>query len=122
MNLILEVGLNHFGKVKESIKYLKFFLKSNFTHITYQVQKESYYEKFKFKLPISHYIFLINKIHKKGKKIGLAVADINSCYEIAKLNFDLAVAPLQNNIFNRCKSEIKFSEYEQKFADYEKRI
>ena len=88
MNLILEVGLNHFGKVKESIKYLKFFLKSNFTHITYQIQKESYYEKFKFKLPISHYIFLINKIHKKGKKIGLAVCDIDSCYEIAKLNFD----------------------------------
>ena len=88
MNLILEVGLNHFGKVKESIKYLNFFLKSNFTHITYQIQKESYYEKLKFKLPISHYIFLINKIHKKGKKIGLAVTDINSCYEIAKLNFD----------------------------------
>jgi sialic acid synthase SpsE len=88
MNLILEVGLNHFGKVKESVKYLKFFLKSNFTHITYQIQKESYYEKFKFKLPIAHYVFLINKIHKKGKKIGLAVADINSCYEIAKLNFD----------------------------------
>ena len=88
MNLILEVGLNHFGKVKESIKYLKFFLNSNFTHITYQIQKESYYQKFKFKLPISHYIFLINKIHKKGKKIGLAVADIKSCYEIAKLNFD----------------------------------
>ena len=88
MNLILEVGLNHFGKVKESIKYLNFFLKSNFTHISYQIQKESYYEKFKFKLPIAHYIFLINEIHKKGKKIGLVVADINTCYEIAKLNFD----------------------------------
>ena len=88
MNLILEVGLNHYGKVTESNKYLQFFLKSNFKSLTYQIQKEIYYKKFKFKLPKDHYKFLIQKIHQKNKLIGLAVADINSCKEIAKLNFD----------------------------------
>ena len=88
MNLILEVGLNHFGKIRESKKYLDFFLKSNFKFLTYQIQKESFYKKFNFKLPLDHYKSLIKKTHQKKKKIGLAVADINSCKEIAMLNFD----------------------------------
>ena len=88
MNLILEVGLNHFGNQIESKKYLNFFLKTDFKFITYQIQKEIFYEKFNFKLPIDHYKFLINQVHKKNKKIGLAVADIKSCKDIAKLNFD----------------------------------
>ena len=88
MNLILEVGLNHFGRINESKKYLNFFLKSNFKFITYQIQKESFYKKFNFKLSVDHYKYLIREIHKKNKKIGLAVADIKSCKEVAKLNFD----------------------------------
>ena len=88
MNLILEVGLNHFGKVSESKRYLEFFLKSDFKYLTYQIQKEKFYKKFKFKLPLDHYKFLIKKTHKQKKKIGLAVTDINSCNEIAMLNFD----------------------------------
>ena len=88
MNLILEVGLNHFGKISESKRYLDFFLKSDFNFLTYQIQKESFYKNFKFKLPLDHYKFLIKKTHQKKKKIGLAVADINSCKDIAKLNFD----------------------------------
>ena len=48
MDLILEVGLNHFGKVSESKKYLEFFLKSDFKFLTYQIQKKSFYNKFKF--------------------------------------------------------------------------
>ena len=88
MNLILEVGLNHFGKISESKRYLDYFLKSDFNFLTYQIQKESFYKKFKFKLSLEHYKFLIKKTHLKKKKIGLAVADINSCKDIAKLNFD----------------------------------
>ena len=88
MNLILEVGLNHFGRISESKRYLDFFLKSNFNFLTYQIQKESFYEKFKFKLPLDHYKFLIKKTHQKRKKIGLAVADLNSRKDIARLNFD----------------------------------
>ena len=88
MDLILEVGLNHFGKISESNKYLNFFLESNYKNITYQIQKESFYKKFKFKLSLDHYKFLIKKTHQKKKYIGLAVADIKSCKEIANLNFD----------------------------------
>ena len=69
MNLILEVGLNHFGKVSESKRYLEFFLKSDFKYLTYQIQKEKFYKKFKFKLPLDHYKFLIKKTHKQKKKL-----------------------------------------------------
>ena len=31
-------------------------------------------------------------------------------YKVSQLNIDVMVAPLQNNIFNKCKSEIKFLE------------
>ena len=68
MNLILEVGLNHFGKISESKRYLDFFLKSDFNFLTYQIQKESFYKKFKFKLSLEHYKFLIKKTHLKKKK------------------------------------------------------
>ena len=88
MNLILEVGLNHFGKINESKKYLDFFLNSNYKYITYQIQKETFYKKFNFKLPITHYKKLIESVHKKNKKIGLAVADLKSCRDVAMLNFD----------------------------------
>ena len=88
MDLILEVGLNHFGKISESNKYLNFFLESNYKNITYQIQKESFYKKFKFKLSLDHYKFLIKKTHQKKNYLGLAVADIKSCKEIANLNFD----------------------------------
>ena len=88
MELILEVGLNHFGKISESKKYLQFFLKSNFKSLTYQIQKEDFYKRFNFKLPIDHYKFIIKKAHQKNKRIGLAVADLNTCKEIAKLKFD----------------------------------
>jgi len=37
MNLILEVGLNHFGRVNESKRYLESFLKSDFKYLTYQI-------------------------------------------------------------------------------------
>lgn len=88
MDLVLEVGLNHFGKIDFSKKYLNFFLKSQFKFITYQIQKEKYYEKNKFKLSIKHYQYLIGQIHASKKKIGLAVTEKKNIKELLNLNFD----------------------------------
>ena len=48
MDIVLEVGLNHFGKISFSKRYLNYFLKSDFKYITYQIQKDKFYEKNNF--------------------------------------------------------------------------
>ena len=88
MDIVLEVGLNHFGKISFSKRYLNYFLKSDFKYITYQIQKDKFYEKNNFKLPIEHYKYLINEVHKNKKKIGLAVTEKNNISELMSLNFD----------------------------------
>jgi sialic acid synthase SpsE len=90
--LILEVGINHFGKLSEAKKYLDFFLKSNFKYLTFQIQTESFYNKFNnqklnFELPLKFYSDAIKKAKKKKKYIGLAVCDINTYYKYNALNF-----------------------------------
>jgi len=42
-NLILEAGLNHFGKVDEAKKILNFFIKSEFNHLTFMLHKREFY-------------------------------------------------------------------------------
>ena len=44
--IILEVGINHFGSIKEANEYLKFFLESNFKFLTFQIQTKKFYQKF----------------------------------------------------------------------------
>lgn len=88
MDIVLEVGLNHFGKISFSKRYLNFFLKSNYQYITYQIQKDKFYEKNKFKLPLEHYSYLIDQVHKNKKKIGLAVTEKNNISHLLNLNFD----------------------------------
>ncbi len=49
--------------------------------------------------------------HEDGKLKYIAGYDIlNYPTEVHKLGLDLVIAPLQDNIFNRCKSNIKFIE------------
>jgi len=38
--IVLEVGINHFGKLSEANYYLNFFLKSNFKYLTFQIQSK----------------------------------------------------------------------------------
>jgi hypothetical protein len=47
--IVLEVGINHFGNEQEAKKYLDFFLKSDFKYLTFQIQSEKFYKKFKKK-------------------------------------------------------------------------
>tara|TARA_B100000029_G_C17582220_1_gene959977 strand:+ start:150 stop:896 length:747 start_codon:yes stop_codon:yes gene_type:complete len=86
--IILEAGLNHFGKVKEAREYLNFFLKSNFKKLTFQINTKEYYKKYPFKLPISFYKYALKKTKQKGKKIGLAVCDHRTFKEYKSIKFD----------------------------------
>jgi hypothetical protein len=53
----------------------------------------------------------LNEAHQKGLVKYIPGYDIlNYPKEMAKLNFDLVIAPLRDNVFNRCKSNIKFIE------------
>ena len=71
--IILEVGINHFGSVKEANNYLNFFLNSNFKYLTFQIQTKKFYEKnfqkIDFELPISFYKKALIKAKLKNKKL-----------------------------------------------------
>ena len=90
--IILEVGINHFGKIKEANKYLNYFLKSKFNYLTFMLQTEKFYEKYRkkidFHLPKSFYERAIKLSHKKNKKIGIAVCDLKTFKPLSNLNFD----------------------------------
>ena len=90
--IILEVGINHFGKIKEANKYLNYFLKSKFNYLTFMLQTEKFYEKYRkkidFHLPKSFYERAIKLSHKKNKKIGIAVCDTKTYKPLSNLNFD----------------------------------
>jgi len=106
--IVLEVGINHFGKLSEANSYLNFFLKSNFEYLTFQIQSKEFYKKFdnkiNFKLPLKFYSDAIKKVKKKNKKLGLAVCDVSTFKEYEHLNFDfyklLGVAINDNKLIN----------------------
>ena len=70
--LILEVGINHFGKPYEAKKFLDFFLNSKFTHLSFMIQTAQFYKNFEnkinFKLTNSFYKKAILLAHKKKKE------------------------------------------------------
>ena len=80
--IVLEAGINHFGKISEASKLLNFFLKSNFKHLTFMIHNKNFYEKMRkkinFILPKSFYANAIKLAHKKNKKIGLSVCDFKT--------------------------------------------
>ncbi len=90
--IILEVGINHFGKTKEANKYLNYFLKSKFNYLTFMLQSEKFYKKYRrkidFHLPRSFYEKALRVSHKKNKKIGIAVCDLKTFKPLSNLNFD----------------------------------
>ena len=90
--IVLEAGINHFGKVSEAKKLLSFFLKSDFSHLTFMLHTQNFYRYMKkridFLLPRDFYKSAIKLAHLRNKKIGLAVCDIKSFAPIKDLNFD----------------------------------
>ena len=90
--IILEVGINHFGSMKEANDYLNFFLKSDYKFLTFQIQKNKFYKKhFKkinYELPLSFYEKALKKAKFKNKKIGLAVCCPLSFKKYYNIKFD----------------------------------
>ena len=90
--IILEVGINHFGSIKEANEYLDFFLKSNYKYLTFQIQTKKFYEKnfqnIDYELPLSFYEKALKKARLKNKKIGLAVCCPVSFEKYQKIKFN----------------------------------
>ena len=90
--LILEAGINHFGKIIDAKKYLNFFLNSKFTHLTFMIHNDQFYKNFEkkinFKLDNNFYKNALKLAHKKKKKIGLAVCDTKTFGELSNIKFD----------------------------------
>ena len=89
----LEAGINHFGKLDQANKILRYFLNSSFKNITYMIQSEKFYKKYKkrglnFKLSYNFYLNAIKECKKKKKKFGLAVCDAVSFKGKRDLNVD----------------------------------
>lgn len=91
--IILEAGINHFGKIKLAKKILNFFLASDFKHLTFMLHTKDFYKKFKkkkidFELPISFYKEALNLAHKKNKYIGISVCDKETFSNFSDIKFD----------------------------------
>ena len=106
--IVLEVGINHFGSIREANDYLNFFLKSDYKFLTFQIQTKRFYEKnlkkINFELPISFYKKAIRKAKLKNKKIGLAVCCPDSFEKYEDIKFDfyklLSIAINNNSLIN----------------------
>ena len=90
---ILEAGINHFGNLSETKILTKFFLNSSFRNISFMIHSKNFYLKesksnLNFELPYNFYKSLIDKCHKKNKRIGVSVCDLSTYSEFRDLNFD----------------------------------
>jgi sialic acid synthase SpsE len=92
--IILESGINHFGELKEANKIMSFFLDSDFTHITFMIHNNKFYlneikqNGINFKLDQNVYKRYVNECHRKNKKIGISVCDLETFNEVKNLKFD----------------------------------
>ncbi len=89
----LEAGINHFGKLDEANKIISFFIKSKFQNLTFMIHTQKFYNDQKkkgidFQLHKNFYEKIINKIHSKKKKIGLAICDDKTFEDLKHLKFD----------------------------------
>ena len=114
--IILESGINHFGKIKLANKILKFFLNSSFRHLTFMIHTVDFNNNFKkkginFELPISFYNKALALAHKKKKFIGFSVCDLNSFKKYSNINFDfyklLSIAINNKELINFLKIKNK---------------
>lgn len=105
MRFVIEFGHNHLGKSIVIEKLLDFFYRSSFSDCTFMLHSLDFY-----KTNSNFYILpktmkkIISKIHKKKKRIGLAVCDHRSYNFFSHLNFDfyklLSIGNTNKNLIN----------------------
>ena len=86
---IAEIGLNHLGSPKKLINYVNYLNETNIDALTVQIREPEYYAKNpSFELDNSDYSKIIKKIKNKGKKFGIAIADVSRISFFETLNVD----------------------------------
>jgi len=86
---IAEIGLNHLGSPKRLINYVNYLNETNIDALTVQIREPEYYSKNpKFELDNSDYLKIIKKAKDKGKKFGIAIADVSKISFFETLNVD----------------------------------
>tara|TARA_R110002020_G_scaffold265040_2_gene479828 strand:+ start:2685 stop:3410 length:726 start_codon:yes stop_codon:yes gene_type:complete len=98
--LIAEIGLNHLGNKFLAKDYIDKLIDTYVEGITFQVREPEYYNTNPhLKLSNNDYIELINFIKKGNKKVGIAIADINSIDFFENLEVDFYKV-IRNDITN----------------------
>ena len=114
--IILEGGINHFGKIRLANKILKLFLNSSSKHLTFMIHTSNFNDSFRkkginFELPVSFYKKALSLAHKRKKFIGLSVCDLNSFKKYSDINFDfyklLSIAINNKKLINFLKARNK---------------
>jgi sialic acid synthase SpsE len=91
VNLISEIGLNHFGNVSLAAEYIDVLSKTKVNGISFQVREPEFYkrpEKKNLSLTEEDYVLLRSLVQKCGKEFGVAIADFNKIDFFESLNTD----------------------------------
>ena len=80
VNIISEIGLNHFGNVSMAIEYVKVLRQAQVDGISFQVREPEFYkrpEKANLSLTGDDYVTLSSMVKESGKQFGVAIADLS---------------------------------------------
>tara|TARA_R100000664_G_C2750448_1_gene137776 strand:- start:460 stop:1197 length:738 start_codon:yes stop_codon:yes gene_type:complete len=98
--IIAEIGFNHLGKVEIADNYIDTLLQSGVDAITFQIRERRHRDNKPHRyLPDSVFPDIFSKIKNSGKKIGIAIADIEYIPFFENLNVDFYKV-IRNDITN----------------------
>lgn len=90
--IISEVGLNHMGDIKLLNKYIKAIHKTDIDAVTVQVLRKEFYDNAdyaKYKIEDNDLIRFLSEVKGAGKKIGVAIDDINKIKKYESIGMDI---------------------------------
>ena len=98
--IIAEIGLNHLGDIKQARRYVNLLSHSSIDAITLQVREKEYYKgKPHLLLDDIDYVNLKHLAESHGKKLGIALADVNKIDYFESIGIDFYKI-IRNDITN----------------------
>tara|TARA_R100000008_G_C3580105_1_gene167907 strand:- start:1110 stop:1847 length:738 start_codon:yes stop_codon:yes gene_type:complete len=98
--IITEIGFNHLGKVELANSYVNTLLQSGTDAITFQIREKQHREsKPQRYLPDDTFSGIFSKVKNSGKKVGIAIADIEYISFFENLDVDFYKV-IRNDITN----------------------
>ena len=90
--IVAEIGLNHLGDLNLLNSYFEYIRDSEVDAVTVQILKESFFDDLRFRkyrLEDEKLIDFLKKVRSVGKKIGIAIDDIDKIgkFEALKVDF-----------------------------------